>query len=340
MKKAIGMLAFFAIIVMSFVAATPAVAVGTLVAVAPLATQKAVFLNSLKEEYEKIDTWLTEAQDLSSFVTDAQTIKFPEGGADPAVYKDRTTDVDSVEPTETVHSEDLNVYDSQNYKIRNIFLHALPFDKIQFYTEKSAKAIRKQVVKDAAFNLMPAEITDNDKRLAIGATGAAKDGRKTLVLADILTLAERADAKEFPDTGRNLVLPSDMWWSLVSSNDILKAQITYQQSVGVIEPRVVEYYGIKIHKSTGTDKMGIRWDVSSNKRAAQDAVLSGTVAPCALFFCSEAVYRADGEFKMFYTPMAQNPTGRAEEFGFQHRQKSGHQFANQKYTGVIYLPNA
>ena len=48
MKKAIGMLAFFAIIVMSFVAATPAVAVGTLVAIAPLATQKAVFLNSLK----------------------------------------------------------------------------------------------------------------------------------------------------------------------------------------------------------------------------------------------------------------------------------------------------
>ena len=93
---------------------------GVVLAIAPLATQKAVFLNSLKEEYEQIDTWLSEAEDLSSFVVDGQTIKFPEAGADPAVYKNRTTDVDSVEPTETVYSEDLDVYDSQNYKIRNI----------------------------------------------------------------------------------------------------------------------------------------------------------------------------------------------------------------------------
>ncbi|MBQ8703396.1 MAG: hypothetical protein IJ524_03345 [Bacteroidales bacterium] len=124
---------------------------GVILAIAPLATQKAVFLNSLKEEYEKIDTWLANAEDLSAFVVDGQTIKFPEGGADPAVYKNRTTDVDAVEPTETVYSEDLDVYDSQNYKIRNIYLHALPFDKVQFYTRKSADSIVKKEIADAAY---------------------------------------------------------------------------------------------------------------------------------------------------------------------------------------------
>ena len=131
-----------------------------------------------------------------------------------------------------------------------------------------------------------------------------------------------------------------MWWSLVNSNEILEGQIKYQQSVGIIKPSAIEYWGIQIRKSSGEDKLGLRWDVSSNKRAAQDAVLSSTVAPCALFFCSEAVYRADGEFSMFYTSRYNNPTGRAEEFGFQHRQKSGVRTTDQKYTGVIYLPNA
>ncbi|MEM4322202.1 MAG: hypothetical protein QW308_03875, partial [Candidatus Woesearchaeota archaeon] len=68
-----------------------------------LPTQQIVFIRSLQEEYKKIDTWLNEAQDLSSFVENGQTLRFPEAGAAPEVYKNRTTDVDSVEPTETVY---------------------------------------------------------------------------------------------------------------------------------------------------------------------------------------------------------------------------------------------
>lgn len=67
---------------------------GVSLALSPLATQKSVFLSSLKEEYEKIDTWLNNAEDLSSFVTDAQVINFPEGGADPEVYKNTTEDME------------------------------------------------------------------------------------------------------------------------------------------------------------------------------------------------------------------------------------------------------
>ncbi len=82
-----------------------------------LDAQRMVWLSSLKEEYEKIDTWLSEAEDLSTFAADGQTLIFPEAGAAPKVYKNRTTDVDEVEPTETVHKVALDVYDSQNYKI-------------------------------------------------------------------------------------------------------------------------------------------------------------------------------------------------------------------------------
>ncbi len=306
---------------------------GVSLAIAPLATQKAVFLNSLKEEYEKIDTWLANAEDLSAFVVDGQTIKFPEGGADPAVYKNRTTDVDSVEPTETVYSEDLDVYDSQNYKIRNIYLHALPFDKVQFYTRKSADSIVKKEIADAAYAFAPLQA--GTKSIVMATTGDAADGFKMLTLADVLTLARQADRMQMPEGNRNLVLPSDWWWDLVNNNEILKGQLKYQQNTGVIDPKIVNYYGINIHKSLG-DKLGLGYDTNTSKKAAQGAAITGTVCPAALFFCGQEVYRAGGQFEMFYKDKSVNTDGRAYEFGFQHRFKAGHQMSNDRYCGLLY----
>lgn len=308
------------------------VAGGVSLAIAPLATQKAVFLNSLKEEYESIDTWLAEAEDLSSFAEDGQTIKFPEAGADPEVYKNRTTDVDSVEPTETVYSEDLDVYDSQNYKIRNIWLHALPFEKVQFYTRKSAASIVKKEIADAAYAYAPLQA--GTKSIVLPTSGPVKDGFKQLTLADVLKLAETADRMGMPGR-RNLVLPSDWWWELVMNNEILTGQMKYQQNTGVIDPKIVNYYGIKIHKSLG-DKLGLGYDTNTSKKAAQGAAATGTVCPGALFFCGEEVYRASGQFEMFYLDKSQNPGGRAYEFGFQHRFKAGHQMSGDRYTGILY----
>lgn len=306
---------------------------GVSLALAPLATQKAVFLTSLKEEYEKIDTWLANAEDLSAFVVDGQTIKFPEGGADPAVYKNRTTDVDSVEPTETVYSEDLDVYDSQNYKIRNIYLHALPFDKVQFYTRKSADSIVKKEIADAAYAFAPTQA--GTKSIVMATTGDAADGFKMLTLADVLTLARTADRMQMPEGNRNLVLPSDWWWDLVNNNEILKGQLKYQQNTGVIDPKIVNYYGINIHKSLG-DKLGLGYDTNTSKKAAQGAAITGTVCPAALFFCGQEVYRAGGQFEMFYKDKSVNTDGRAYEFGFQHRFKAGHQMSNDRYCGLLY----
>ena len=187
-----------------------------------LDTQKIVFLTSLKEEYEQIDTWLNEAEDLSAFVEHGQTLVFPEAGADPAVYKNKVTDIDNVEPEETVFRSELDVYDSQNYKIRNIHLHALPFEKVQFYTRKSAEAIVKQQIADAAWAFAPTEA--GRKKIILPTTGNVRDGIKMFRLDDIASLSRAADNAEFPD-GRNLVLTSDMWWDLVNENDIRRRNL-------------------------------------------------------------------------------------------------------------------
>lgn len=329
----------------------PVGAVGMLVAAPPvvLDTQQIVFLRSLKEEYQAIDTWLGEAEDLSSFVVDGQTLVFPEGGEDPAVYKNRTTDIDSVEPNEDTHKVSLDVYDSQNYKLRNIYLHALPFEKIQFYTRKSANSIVKQEIADAAYAFSP--LKAQRKCIVMGTTGYdgknkddgskiinTRDGFNVLTLTDVVLLAMACDREEFPQEGRNLVLPSDMWWDLVNNNKVLSGQLERVPLNGIIKPLVVEYYGFKIHKSV--QNLGIGYDLVAKEKAAQGTIITGDVVPCGFVFVKEVTFFAGGLFEMFRQVKSQNTAGRAEEFGFQHRFKADHQMKGQRYSALIYMSKA
>jgi len=310
---------------------------GTVFATGPvvLSTQQIVFMRSLQEEYVKIDTWLKEAQDLSSFVVDGQTLRFPEAGAAPVVYKNRTTDVDSVEPAETTYDVSLDYFDSQNYKMRNINMHALPFDKIQYYTKKSAEAIVLKEINDAAYTFAPADA--GNKRIIIPTTGPVRAGLKTLMLEDVLNLARILDKAGFPG-GRNLVLPSDLWWDLVENNTILKAQLGMQTNTGVINPSVVEYYNFKIHKAS--DNSLVAYDITASAKAAQGAIITGNVVPAGFVFCKEEVFYAGGAFEMFLVNKSQNTSGRATEFGFAHRSKSDFTKDGQRYSAMIYQAKA
>jgi len=334
MKRFLGVLGVLLICVATaFGAAYVPQIVGSVFATGPivLSTQQIVFMRSLQEEYVKIDTWLNEAQDLSSFVVDGQTLRFPEAGAAPTVYKNRTTDIDSVEPAETTYDVSLDYYDSQNYKMRNINMHALPYDKVQYYTKKSSDAILIKEVADAAYAFAPA--TAGAKRIIMPTTGAARNVLKTITLNDIMTFARALDNAGFPELGRNLVLPSDMWWDL-ANNDILKAQISFQQNTGIINPNVVNYYGFKIHKATNNSM--IAYDITGAAKAAQGAVITGNVVPAGFVFISSEVFRAGGSFEMFLKNKSQNTEGRATEFGFAHRFKADFTKDAQKYSAMIY----
>ncbi|MCL1821935.1 MAG: hypothetical protein FWG22_03835 [Prolixibacteraceae bacterium] len=335
MKKIFGILMLLAVVAVGIFCGTTIPALGVILAAPPvvLDTQQIVFLRSLKEEYEAIDTWMSEADDLSMFVEDGQTLVFPESGADPAVYKNRVTDIDDVEPEETVHKVALDVYDSQNYKLRNIYLHALPFEKVQHYTKKSANAIVKQEVLDTAYAFSPD--SEGNKKIVIPTTGPARSDYKMMTLTDMETLARACDNARFPEARRNLVLPSDMWWDLVTNNPILKGQLERAPLTGIILPLVVEYYGFKIHKS-GMD-LNVGWDLDNEVKAAQGTVITGDIVPSGFLFLGSEVFRASGRFEMFKKVKSQNTTGRAEEFGFQHRFKTDFQMSAQRYSGLIYM---
>ncbi|NDW10458.1 hypothetical protein [Dysgonomonas sp. 520] len=335
--KILSILTFLVVCVI-VILGSPVAAAGMALAAPPvvLDTQKITFLTSLKEEYEAIDTWLNEVQDLSAFVEDGQTLVFPEGGEAPAVYKNRTTDIDSVEPEEDTNKVSLDVYDSQNYKLRSIYMYGLPFPKLQYYTKKSSDSIVKQEIADAAYAFSPDRETR--KCIVIPTTGSTRGIYKMMQLDDVVTLARACDNAQFPSDGRNLVLPADMWWDLVNNNSILKGQLERMPLNGIIVPLVVEYYGFKIHKSV--QDLNIGYDLISKAKAPQDTIITGDIVPAGFLFISEMTFKAGGSFDMFMKNKAQNPEGRADVFGFQHRFKADHQMKGQRYSALIYQDKA
>lgn len=290
-----------------------------------------VWIQNLKDVYYANNTWLDEAEDLSQFVNEYQTLHFAEGGDLPSVYLNRNTDVDSVEPSETPNAVDLDTYDSQNYKIRNINLGTLPYNKITFYTEKSAKAIRLKEALAAAYSFSPTSA--GNRKIIIPTTGVDDGtGVKLCTINDVQKLAELMDVNLYPTEGRNLVLTPSMWWQLIKDNEILKGQILWQQKIGIIDPTIIEWYGIKIHKYPHE----VRYNIGTTQKAAMGTAASSTIVDTGFVFCKNEVFRASGLMQMTYIPFELNTAGRAHEFGFQHRFKSGFQRSLEKYSAMIH----
>lgn len=301
--------------------------------------QREVWLPSLQEQYEQKRDWMTGLSDLSAFVDANQVLHFAEIGDYPEVYKNRNTDIDEVEPDETPNEVPLDTYDSQNYKIRKIGLYGIPYAKVEAYTRQSAEAIRLKEAKACAYAISPDEDSAPGKKIIIPTTGNNNGiGLKGCTIQDIAKLAQAMDVNKFPEpeTGRHIVLTTNQWWEVVLSNDILKGQLERQQMSGVINPIVVNYYGLNIWRYDAE----VGFDVTTNKKAPEGSVVSGNVVPLGFAFCTREAWKAEGAWSLFDKPINTNTRGRAYEFGFQHRFKAG-MFRNAlKYTAGIYSAKA
>ena len=304
-----------------------------------MALQREVWLPSLQEQYVQNRDWMNGLSDLSQFVDDNQVLHMAEIGDYPTVYKNKTDDVDSVEPTETPKDVSLDTYDSQNYKIRKIGLYGIPYAKVEAYTRQSAMAIRLKEAKTCAYAIAPDVDLQASKKILIPTTGAdVGTGYQSLTIADVMNLARIMDVNIFPEkeTGRHLVLTSNMFWELIMSSDVLKAQIGFQQRPGYQDVNQLEFWGFKIHRYDAL----VPYDQDAAAKAAEGTLITGNIVPMSFGFCTREAWKGEGAWSMFDRPITTNTTGRAYEFGFQHRFKAGLYRTAQKYSFGIYSPKA
>lgn len=103
-----------------------------------------------------------------------------------------------------------------------------------------------------------------------------------------------------------------MWWQLINNNEILKAQMQFQQKVGVIDPSIVNYYGIIIHKYTHE----VGYNVGTSTKSAMGSAIGGNVVSLGLLFVKMKYLGLQVLLIWLIYLLQVTQQGRAYEFGF------------------------
>jgi hypothetical protein len=187
----------------------------------------------LQATWEHPDNVTEDARDLSRFVNNDK-INLQEAGEDPEVIWDRSTwPIPDQQRTDNPLDIPLHYVDTGNTLMRDRDLQLINYNKISSVTQGHQRSLRKAYYSRACYEYGPrAETAQTPIIEASGSQDA--EGFNLLLDDDIVKLAKAFDARQYPQSGRTLVVPSEMFWNMVQNNSILKEQYKQQQAVGTI----------------------------------------------------------------------------------------------------------
>lgn len=270
---------------------------------------KEIWLDALKDNFYPSSGFLQRSTDMSAFVEN-EVINLAEIGADPNVLRNNTTyPIPVADRTDSPLALPLDIYDTENTRIRNAKNIELAYDKVASVVSQHKKALLKRFTSQAAHSWAPASNATNTPVLA--ATGADNGlGCRKLMIKDVITLMQRFDALDYPREGRILVLnPMHHADLLMEDKDLFKAYANTATGT------VMNLYGFEVYQTTATP----RYNKSTGAKVAFGAAPAGTDTQASFAYLETEVMRAEGTYEMFHNEKGTNPTERADIIGFQAR---------------------
>lgn len=250
--------------------------------------------------------WMQRIMDKNQYVN-KNMINLAEIGVDPEVLINNTT-----YPIPTSGREDtplavaLHKYETENTKIPDDELYALPYDKKGSVINQHKVSLEIQIAKHGLHQMAPA--ADSSTTPIVTTTGNADDyGRKRLTPTDIIKLKDRLDTLEMSEDGRILVLCTR------HVNDLLLVDQSFKDRYNNTETGklVTQISGFDIYKDIYCPK----YDASGNKKAF-DAAAAGTDCNLSTFFHESRVFKAFGEVAMYYSEAKTDTDNRETKVGF------------------------
>lgn len=270
----------------------------------------AVAMNEMAERelikhFRHFGTWLTRVPSKNKWVNN-NVIKLNEIGADPNVLVNNNTYPIPVaaRPDDSV-AISLYKYDTENTKVTDDELYALPYDKIGSVQQQHRETLEERTREHALHSLAPA--TNSAETPIIRTTGAVVNGRKRLIYDDLVNFKKALDDLKIPKTGRVLVLCSNHIQDLLLEDKILQNQ--YQNHTdGAIAKK---YVGFEIYEdvynpkyeNTGLTKVPFG-------AAGTDPVNAST------FFLAQRTAKARGTVSRYMRDAKIDPENRESVIGF------------------------
>ncbi|MEO6901552.1 MAG: phage capsid protein [Bacteroidia bacterium] len=192
--------------------------------------QREIWVNDIQETLWQENPFMTRISNHSEFVN-YKTVHIPQAGADQGVVKNRTLLPALInQRVDTELTYNLNEYTINPFLVTNIEELQINYAKRQSILSTSMSKLSDVIANQSLYTWAPtgaAKIirttgTADANALAPGATGT----RNAITLADIAKMRAVLDKDNVPQSGRILLLPSDMYnGQLLAINNIQSALI-------------------------------------------------------------------------------------------------------------------
>lgn len=256
-----------------------------------------IWIADLQEQFLPETSFLSQARDMSMWVENDK-INLAEAGILPNVLVNNTTfPVPINDRTDTPLSLELNMYDTENTRLRHADLIELAYDKRASVIRGHQEALRQKLAAHAAWSWTPGATDANNKVIDLTAGSGVN-------FNDIIDLSLQFDNWDAPEGQRILVL------NPTHQAQLQKADLTQYKAIW--QKGQNELYGFKVFKTTKTP----RFSNTLSKKAFGTAP-AGNDVMSSFAYVSDEVMIAQGSVTMF--DRLNDPEARADVLGFQMR---------------------
>ena len=249
-------------------------------------------------------SWLDGIPDVSS-VVEAAVIDLVDVVVYPEVLVNNTTYPIAVqELADGDKTFSLDKFQTKVTPIPDDELYALSYDKMARVKESHANAINDMKFAKAAHSICC------DQAAKVKTTGAAdSDGRKTLIIKDLVNMKKAMDKQNVPAVGRRLVLCTD------HINDLLGISENFarQYNLDPVNGRVARLAGFDIYEYANTPVY-----TTDGVKQALGTLPDANKFHCSFAFFDKRVFKATGSTKMYYSEANTDPQNQRNLINFRH----------------------
>jgi hypothetical protein len=191
-----------------------------------MAIQKEIWLADIEEVLFAGAEFIMKATSHDGFV-DNKTVHIPQSGTIPAVQKNRVVLPATIsERTDTDRTYDMAEYTTDPILIKDVDEIQTSYEKRQSLLSQQMDKMDDRLGKEAAYSWAGAGLMSASGQI-VQTTGSATSNiqptgatgtRKAVAIEDIAQLARKLDKDEMPLDNRFLIMPSDMYWSMMIDN--------------------------------------------------------------------------------------------------------------------------
>lgn len=293
-----------------------------------MALNREIWIHDIVEGFVPDDSFLAKSIDHSEYV-DNKTVHVPQAGAEPETTKNRSVFPATIKTrTDGELNYELDIYDVEPLRVRNLADVELSYDKRQSMLRQSKKKLQRDVAMDTLKKWVPSsptiiltEGTGEDSHIHSTATGQ----RKAMTKKTVMNVRKQFDMDDVPDTGRVMLLDAIMYNQLL--NSLTDAEVmNFLAGADPIKGVIGTFLGFNFMKRSSVF-------VTTPTGALKTGQASATDCAGALAWQEDCVSRALGNVEMYEA--TKDPTYYGDIFSYAMR--AGGKYIREDKKGIVLI---